>query len=79
MSQHGIGGTLYRVGEHVLVTDDAGELSLAKIDAILVVNIEEEYHLLLKGEEYAQSVTETLVTPEFTQAVKIHLLSPLHL
>ena len=59
MSQHGFGGTLYRVGEHVLVSDDAGELSVAKIDAILAVNIEEEYHLLLKGEEYAQSVTET--------------------
>ena len=59
MSQHGFGGTLYRVGEHVLVMDDAGELSVAKIDAILAVNIEEEYHLLLKGEEYAQSVTET--------------------
>ncbi|KAL5479355.1 hypothetical protein EMCRGX_G022868, partial [Ephydatia muelleri] len=59
MSQHGLGGTLYRVGEHVLVSDDAGELSVAKIDAILAVNIEEEYHLLLKGEEYAQSVTET--------------------
>ena len=59
MSQHGFGGTLYRVGEHVLVTDDAGELSVAKIDAILAINIEEEYHLLLKGEEYAQSVTET--------------------
>ena len=59
MSQHGFGGTLYRVGEHVLVMDDAGELSVAKIDAILAINIEEEYHLLLKGEEYAQSVTET--------------------
>ena len=39
--------------------DDAGELSVATIDAILAVNIEEEYHLLLKGKENSQSVAET--------------------
>ena len=39
--------------------NDAGELSVATIDAILAVNIEEEYHLLLKGKENSQSVTET--------------------
>ena len=53
MSQHGFGGTLYHVGEHIFVMDDAGELSVTKIDAILALK------MLLKGEEYAQSVIET--------------------
>lgn len=52
--KHGHEGTLYRVGEHCLVTDENEEQHVIKLSHIFTINILETYPIYIKGEVYLQ-------------------------
>ena len=52
--KHGHEGTLYRVGEHCLVTDENEEQHVIKLSHIFTINISGTYPIFVKDEVYLQ-------------------------
>lgn len=52
--KHGHEGTLYRVGEYCLITDENEEQHAIKLSHIFTINISETYPIFIKGEVYLQ-------------------------